>query len=71
MPETEPAVQRRRPDLVTRDVVQILEPNGRTPNERMTFGWGVHSCLGAHLARAEVKAFWEETLRRKYRFVWR
>lgn len=55
-----------------RDPEMFPEPHAfkidRTPNEHMTFGWGVHFCLGAHLARAEVKAFWAETLRRKYRF---
>ncbi len=28
------------------------------PGQFMPFGAGVHACIGAHLASAEVKAFW-------------
>ncbi|WP_433174870.1 cytochrome P450 [Actinoallomurus sp. CA-150999] len=37
---------------------------GRDPNKHLAFGFGVHYCLGAALARIEVRAFYEELLPR-------
>ena len=36
----------------------------RTPNNHIAFGFGTHFCLGASLARLEIKIFFEEFLRR-------
>ena len=37
---------------------------GRSPNRHLGFGWAEHYCLGAHLAKASMKALTEETVRR-------
>ncbi len=37
---------------------------GRTPNKHLAFGFGVHYCLGAMLARMELKAIFTELLNR-------
>ena len=33
---------------------------GRSPNRHLGFGWAEHYCLGAHLARASIKALLEQ-----------
>ncbi|MFG2018465.1 cytochrome P450 [Actinomadura geliboluensis] len=37
---------------------------GRDPNKHLAFGFGVHYCLGAALARMEIRAFYEELIPR-------
>jgi len=36
----------------------------RDPNTHLAFGWGPHFCLGANLARAEIRCIFAELLRR-------
>jgi cytochrome P450 len=45
------------------DVVRI----DRNPNDHVGFGWGIHACLGSHLARAEVTTFFRKVLDRGLR----
>lgn len=51
-----------------RDEVAFEDPFrfdvGRADNKHLAFGQGVHFCLGAHLARLEVRIFFEELLAR-------
>ncbi|HET6875305.1 MAG TPA: cytochrome P450 [Acidimicrobiales bacterium] len=37
---------------------------GRSPNNHIAFGFGTHFCLGAALARTEIRIFFEELVRR-------
>ena len=37
---------------------------GRDPNKHIAFGYGVHFCLGAALARMEVNSFFSELIPR-------
>ena len=37
---------------------------GRSPNNHLAFGIGEHFCLGANLARLEIRAIFEEVIRR-------
>jgi cytochrome P450 len=51
-----------------RDPAVFPEPDrfdvGRRPNPHLAFGHGLHFCLGAHLARLEVRIATESHLRR-------
>jgi cytochrome P450 len=58
-----------------RDEDVFAEPDtfdvGRSPNPHIAFGWGPHLCLGANLARLELRSIFGEMLRRlrNLRFV--
>jgi cytochrome P450 len=51
-----------------RDETVFADPDrfdvGRTPNEHLAFGIGEHFCLGASLARLEIRVMFQELLRR-------
>jgi cytochrome P450 len=39
----------------------------RSPNDHVGFGWGIHACMGSHLARAEANTFLRHLLERDIR----
>lgn len=47
------------------DVLRI----DRSPNPHLGFGWGIHTCMGSHLARAEAATFLRQVLDRGLRIV--
>ena len=51
----------RDPEAFERPDEMVLD---RRPNRHLTFGVGGHRCLGAHLARVEMRVVLAETLRR-------
>lgn len=54
-----------------RDPAVFEEPDAvkidRSPNDHVGFGWGIHACMGSHLARAEVHTFFRKALERGIR----
>src|SRR5580700_2761899 len=54
-----------RDERVFRDASRFVAD--RAPNDHMGFGWGVHACLGAHLARLETRLFLQRLIDRDLR----
>src|SRR5690625_2102614 len=54
-----------------RDASKFSDPDqliiDREDNEHIGFGWGIHACMGSHLARAEVVSFLTHMLERNIR----
>lgn len=54
-----------------RDEEEFVNPDtfdvSRKPNNHLSFGRGEHFCLGANLARAEIRILFEEMIQRKLR----
>ena len=42
----------------------MLDVTRHPDNRHIAFGFGTHFCLGAHLARLEIRVMFEELLRR-------
>jgi cytochrome P450 len=40
----------------------------KNPKQHLSFGWGVHFCMGSRLAEMQLRILWEELMHR-YRFV--
>ena len=51
-----------------RDSAQFEDPDrydvGRVKNQHLSFGWGTHFCLGASVARLELRLMFEELMKR-------
>jgi cytochrome P450 len=54
-----------------RDEEEFVNPDtfdvSRKPNNHLSFGHGRHFCLGANLARAEIRILFEQIIQRKLR----
>ena len=46
------------------DDPDLLDVRRSSQNRHVAFGFGTHFCLGAHLARLELRVMFEELLRR-------
>jgi cholest-4-en-3-one 26-monooxygenase len=46
------------------DAPDVLDVRRSSQNRHVAFGFGTHFCLGAHLARLELRVMFEELLRR-------
>ena len=52
----------RDEDMIERADEVIVDR--KRPREHMSFGFGIHRCLGSRLAELQLRILWEEILRR-------
>src|SRR5258706_15435015 len=56
-----------------RDAAVFDDPDSfsldRLPNPHVGFGWGIHMCMGSHLARAEATPFFSQVIDRGMRLT--
>jgi cytochrome P450 len=60
-----PAANRDRDAFANPDEIDLDRPN---PRQHVGFGWGIHLCVGAPLARVEAKVAFEQLLARTTSF---
>ena len=60
-----PAANRDRDAFPNPDDIDLDRPN---PRQHVGFGWGIHLCVGAPLARVEAKVAFEQLLSRTKSF---
>jgi cytochrome P450 len=60
-----PAANHDRSAFARADEIDLDRPN---PRQHVGFGWGIHLCVGAPLARVEAKVAFEQLLRRTTSF---
>jgi cytochrome P450 len=60
-----PAANRDRDAFTNPEEIDLDRPN---PRQHVGFGWGIHLCVGAPLARVEAKVAFEQLLRRTTSF---
>jgi cytochrome P450 len=61
-----PAANRDPEAFATPDEIDLERPN---PRQHVGFGWGIHLCVGAPLARIEAKVAFEQLLARTVSFA--
>jgi cytochrome P450 len=60
-----PAANHDREEFEHPDDIDLDRPN---PRQHVGFGWGIHLCVGAPLARVEAKVAFEQLLARTKSF---
>jgi cytochrome P450 len=59
-----PVIHMRRTAVADAEIANEFIVDRRRPREHMSFGFGIHRCLGNRLAELQLRILWEEVLRR-------